>query len=64
MRHTPPPVPLLSFHSSFIAGAKLIILPEEGFSCVTKKLAGGSRQFIDIQEEVDFLLYEHLRIRL
>lgn len=37
---------------------------EKGFSCVAKKLAGGSWQFIGIQEEVNFLLYKHLRIRL
>lgn len=37
---------------------------ENGFPRVTKKLARGSWQFIGIQEEVDFLLYKHLRIRL
>lgn len=37
---------------------------EKGISCVTKQLAGGSWQSIGIREEIDFLLYKHLRIRL
>lgn len=37
---------------------------EKDFTCVTKKLAAWSWQFIGIQEEVDFLLYKHIRIRL
>lgn len=37
---------------------------EKSFSCLPKELAGGDWQFTGIQEEVDFLLYKHLRIRL
>lgn len=56
---------LLSFLLSFYSWSKVNnSASENSFLCVTKKLAGGSWQFIGIQEEVDFLLYKHLRIRL